>query len=273
MERLLDDAVQVGGHRRWELRQLLGSIEGDVHPGRPRVARAVLADGAEEAQRRQGCRDEGGGRPAHLLQGLVEVVLDLGGVLGGEARATDHIMLVGEGAAKFAREMGYPTEDLMVEESRIAWLVWKRSMRDKSGQTHWSGEFYARPGAVAALREQFPGVEENTLAWAMHVATHPPKGTINCLALNAKGEMSGTTTTSGMAWKIAGRVGDSPIIGAGVYVDQDVGAAGSTGRGEENIRIAGRIHRGKYAARNVAEGRVFGCGEALPDQAAPQDHT
>jgi len=71
------------------------------------------------------------------------------------------------------------------------------------------------------------------------VAWHPPAGTINCLALNQKGEMSGVTTTSGLAWKIAGRVGDSPIIGAGLYVDQDVGAAGSTGRGEENIRVAG----------------------------------
>jgi N4-(beta-N-acetylglucosaminyl)-L-asparaginase len=77
------------------------------------------------------------------------------------------------------------------------------------------------------------------IAWAYDVARHPTTGTINCLALNAKGEMSGTTTTSGLAWKIAGRVGDSPIIGAGVYVDQEVGAAGSTGRGEENIRVAG----------------------------------
>jgi len=68
---------------------------------------------------------------------------------------------------------------------------------------------------------------------------HPPTGTINCLALNARGEMSGVTTTSGLAWKIPGRVGDSPIIGAGLYLDQDVGGAGSTGRGEENIRIAG----------------------------------
>ena len=73
----------------------------------------------------------------------------------------------------------------------------------------------------------------------MDVALRPPTGTINCLALNRKGEMSGVTTTSGLAWKIPGRVGDSPIIGAGLYVDQDVGAAGSTGRGEENIRIAG----------------------------------
>ena len=71
------------------------------------------------------------------------------------------------------------------------------------------------------------------------MAVHPTTGTINCLSLNAKGEMSGVTTTSGLAWKIAGRVGDSPIIGAGLYLDQDVGGAGSTGRGEENIRIAG----------------------------------
>ncbi len=93
--------------------------------------------------------------------------------------------------------------------------------------------------ASAWLKEQFPGVDEKTLAWAEQVARHPPTGTINCLALNAKGEMSGVTTTSGLAWKIAGRVGDSPIIGAGLYVDQDVGGAGSTGRGEENIRVAG----------------------------------
>src|SRR5690348_17957743 len=77
------------------------------------------------------------------------------------------------------------------------------------------------------------------LALAWEHATNPPHGTINCLALNEKGEMSGVTTTSGLAWKIAGRVGDSPIIGAGLYLDQDVGGAGSTGRGEENIRVSG----------------------------------
>jgi len=152
---------------------------------------------------------------------------------------TDHVMLVGAGAAKFAREMGFKEEDLLVEDSRIAWLVWKRSMRDKSGHTNWSGELDAGTGPTAELRKQFPDVDDKTLAWAMEMAIHPLTGTINCLALNSKGEMSGTTTTSGMAWKIPGRVGDSPVIGAGLYVDQDVGAAGSTGRGEENIRIAG----------------------------------
>ena len=151
---------------------------------------------------------------------------------------TDHIMLVGAGAAKFAREMGFKEEDLMVDDSRTAWVVWKRSMRDKAGHTNWSSEVEAGPW-TAELKQQFPNVDEKTLAWAIDVAIHPPTGTINCLALNSKGEMSGVTTTSGLAWKIAGRVGDSPIIGAGLYVDQDVGGAGSTGRGEENIRVAG----------------------------------
>jgi N4-(beta-N-acetylglucosaminyl)-L-asparaginase len=79
-------------------------------------------------------------------------------------------------------------------------------------------------------------------AWRAEIeqlVAHPPTGTINCLAVNEKGEISGTTTTSGLAWKIPGRVGDSPIIGAGLFVDGDVGGAGSTGKGEENIKISG----------------------------------
>ena len=151
---------------------------------------------------------------------------------------TDHIMLVGEGAGRFAREMGFPSEELLTDDSRLAWLVWKRSIRDRSGHTNWAGELDAPP-PTAELRELFPNADGKKLAWALEMATHPPTGTINCLALNAKGEMSGVTTTSGLAWKIPGRVGDSPIIGAGLYLDQDVGAAGSTGRGEENIRVAG----------------------------------
>src|SRR5437879_13712327 len=81
--------------------------------------------------------------------------------------------------------------------------------------------------------------------WLHDVFTHPPTGTIPCLALNEKGDISGTTSTSGLAWKIAGRVGDSPIIGAGLCVDNDVGAAGSTGRGEENIKEIGERRVGK----------------------------
>src|SRR3989442_9191301 len=77
------------------------------------------------------------------------------------------------------------------------------------------------------------------LPWIESVIAHPPTGTIPCMAVNEKGDISATTTTSGLAWKIAGRVGDSPIIGAGCCVDNDVGAAGSTGKGEENIKISG----------------------------------
>jgi len=157
---------------------------------------------------------------------------------------TDHIMLVGDGALRFAKALGFPEENLLTEKSRLAWLVWKQSLRDAGGQNNWTDGVDAPPAKPAGppstmLRDLFPEADEATLAWAWEVASRPPGGTINCLALNRKGEMSGVTTTSGLAWKIAGRVGDSPIIGAGLYVDQDVGAAGSTGRGEENIRVAG----------------------------------
>jgi N4-(beta-N-acetylglucosaminyl)-L-asparaginase len=150
---------------------------------------------------------------------------------------TDHIMLVGQGALDFAKAWGFPEENLLTEKSRLAWLVWKQSLRDRSDHNNWTDGLDAP--VPNALKRQFPYADDAVLAWAYRVARYPPPGTINCLALNRKGEMSGCTTTSGLAWKIPGRVGDSPIIGSGLYVDQDVGAAGSTGRGEENIRVAG----------------------------------
>ncbi len=155
---------------------------------------------------------------------------------------SDHIMLVGAGALRFAKAHGFAEEDLLTEKSRLAWLVWKESLRDAAGHNNWGPGLDAptAPGKPAArLRRLFPDVDERTLEWAWSVAVAPPTGTINCLALKENGEMSGVTTTSGLAWKIAGRVGDSPILGAGLWVDQDMGAAGSTGRGEENIRVAG----------------------------------
>jgi N4-(beta-N-acetylglucosaminyl)-L-asparaginase len=153
---------------------------------------------------------------------------------------TDHVMLVGEGALRFAKAMGVPEESLLTEKARLAWLVWKQSLRDASGHNNWVGARDAPAAKPSAqLKRLFPEADDDLLAWAWEMAVHPPTGTINCLALNARGEMSGVTTTSGLAWKIPGRVGDSPIIGAGLYVDQDVGAAGSTGLGEENIRVAG----------------------------------
>lgn len=148
---------------------------------------------------------------------------------------SDHIMIVGEGALRFAKAHGFREEDLLTDRARLAWLTWKESQG-----SDWGPGLDAPPdGGQAHLLDRFPDAKPEWLAWAREVAENPPTGTINCLALNRKGEISGCTTTSGLAWKIPGRVGDSPIIGAGLYVDQDVGGAGSTGRGEENIRVAG----------------------------------
>jgi N4-(beta-N-acetylglucosaminyl)-L-asparaginase len=153
---------------------------------------------------------------------------------------TDHIMLAGEGALEFAKAWGFPEENLLTERARMAWMAWMQGRRDRNGGNTWAPGIDAPDfEPKAQLRRQFPDATEEMLAWAFYVAQNPPTGTINCLTLNTKGEMSGVTTTSGLAWKIPGRIGDSPIIGAGLYVDQDVGAAGSTGRGEENIRVAG----------------------------------
>ena len=156
---------------------------------------------------------------------------------------TTHVMIVGDGALRFAEAYGYQKEDLMTDKSRTAWLVWKESLRSPSAFNNWvsmkQNLEMADATPMKQLQEAFPQAEEETLRWAWQMAIHPTYGTINCLGLNEKGEISGVTTTSGLAWKIPGRVGDSPIIGAGLYVDPDVGGAGSTGVGELNIRIVG----------------------------------
>lgn len=166
---------------------------------------------------------------------------------------TDHVMLVGSGALDFAKAWGFKEESLLTEKARLAWVVWKQSLRDRQGHNNWTDGLDA-PGPQIqppqALRERFPDATDDMLLWALDVAMVPPTGTINCLALNRKGEMSGVTTTSGLAWKIPGRIGDSPIIGAGLFVDQEVGAGGSTGRGEENIRISG----GHTVVENMRKG-------------------
>jgi N4-(beta-N-acetylglucosaminyl)-L-asparaginase len=158
---------------------------------------------------------------------------------------TDHMFLVGEGALRFAKAMGFKEEELLTEESRVKWMVWKRSLKDSNGHTNWGPGVDAPPEKKKAaldlrqLKKDFPQASEALLAEAIERAVTPQHGTINCIALNQKGEMSAVTTTSGMAWKIPGRVGDSPIIGGGLWLDQDIGGAGSTGRGEENIRACG----------------------------------
>ncbi len=124
---------------------------------------------------------------------------------------TDHIMLVGEGAKRFALAMGFKEQNLLTERTRQDWLRWKARLNPND-------------------------------FWLDHnddVAIKFSTGTINMNAVNAAGDISAVTTTSGMAWKIPGRIGDSPVIGAGQYCDNLVGAAGSTGRGEANIKVCG----------------------------------
>ena len=126
---------------------------------------------------------------------------------------TNHIFLVGEGAKRFALSYGFKEEDLLTDASRQAWLEWRANL---NATDNWLDVPDHAPMVV-----------------------HPPTGTINCDAVTPTGDIASITTTSGLAWKIPGRVGDSPIIGAGQYCDNEIGAAGSTGRGESNIMVCG----------------------------------
>ena len=169
---------------------------------------------------------------------------------------TGHVMLVGEGAERFAVAVGFPRENLLTDRSRKIWLLWK----EFNSNDDWWGPGLADPHwqAPAASPSDKPqaelwqeriqnlrtraaelGIEPEHQLAAVHKVIFPSTGTIHCSALNDKGEISGCTTTSGLAFKLPGRCGDSPIIGAGCYTDQDVGSAGATGSGEENIKVAG----------------------------------
>ncbi len=153
---------------------------------------------------------------------------------------TDHLMLVGPGALRFAEAHGFERIDLLTEDSRRRWLAWKETMSDRDSWGPGLSDPEWKEKISGLLPSHWSQEQKDVeLAYIRELILHPPTGTINCLAVNEKGEISGTTTTSGLAWKLAGRVGDSPIIGAGLFVDNEVGAAGSTGRGEENIKICG----------------------------------
>jgi N4-(beta-N-acetylglucosaminyl)-L-asparaginase len=169
---------------------------------------------------------------------------------------TGHVMLVGEGAERFAVAVGFPRENLLTEHSRKIWLLWKEyhsnedwwgpglpdprwqapdtKPSDKPQSELWHERYRRLEEHAAEL-----GIAPDLRRDAVHTVLFPPTGTIHCSALNEKGEISGCTTTSGLGFKLPGRCGDSPIIGAGCYTDQDVGSAGATGSGEENIKVAG----------------------------------
>lgn len=157
-------------------------------------------------------------------------------------RHTDHVMLVGQGAQDFALSLGYELQDLMTERTRGIFNRWRARMSDDDDwlTPDQSGE----PADTLrdALREELEQQEEWELLEKGMLDSADgarPYGTINCNVVDVDGDLSGVTTTSGLAWKIPGRVGDSPIVGAGLYVDNDVGACGSTGRGEAVIKTCG----------------------------------
>jgi N4-(beta-N-acetylglucosaminyl)-L-asparaginase len=146
---------------------------------------------------------------------------------------TDHIMLVSAGAKKFALEMGFKQQNLLTDQSRADWMRWKAKLNPSD---NWLDP-------VDSTRRP-PGSTDRDEASTSHIyydANGVPHtyGTINMNAVTASGDIASVTTTSGLSWKIPGRVGDSPIIGAGQYCDNEVGAAGSTGRGEANIKVCG----------------------------------
>ena len=141
-----------------------------------------------------------------------------------------HVLLVGEGALRFAKAHGFKEEDLLTEKTREIWLKWKEAMSDK--------DYWLSPDEKKIMAELRPYIEHY--------------GTINCLAKNGSGVLAGVTTTSGYAFKIAGRVGDSPIIGAGLYVDNEIGAAGSTGFGEANLRTCGSFQVVQFMGQGLS---------------------
>jgi N4-(beta-N-acetylglucosaminyl)-L-asparaginase len=144
---------------------------------------------------------------------------------------TDHHLLVGDGATAFARAMGFTVEDdLNTPNSRRLWLEWKRRIDpghylDPNGEGRKPSRHEKDPGYEAGRSMVRDGLIREGSFW----------GTINCDGIGPNGDICGVTTTSGLAWKIPGRTGDSPILGAGLYVDNEIGAAGSTGRGEANL--------------------------------------
>ncbi|UCC48681.1 MAG: N(4)-(beta-N-acetylglucosaminyl)-L-asparaginase [Gemmatimonadota bacterium] len=158
---------------------------------------------------------------------------------------TDHVLLVGEGAKRFALEMGFKEENILTDSARRRWLDWRAGLSPDDD--------YLTP-------EQS---EEGVSGFGLLDAWEGRRryGTINCCAVDAAGNLSGVTTTSGLSFKVPGRVGDSPIIGAGLYVDNDVGAVGSTGRGEAAIKSCGSMLIVERMRHGLAP--VDACLEAL----------
>ena len=156
---------------------------------------------------------------------------------------TDHIMLVGPGARRFALEMGFTPQNLLTEKSRQYYLRWKANLNsDDNWLDHKDDVKIAKPVAPprssTRWRRGAPGTSGSHVAFDERGIPHT-FGTVHVAAVTGAGDIASVTSTSGLSWKIPGRIGDSPIIGAGQYCDNEVGAAGSTGRGEASIKVCG----------------------------------
>ena len=165
---------------------------------------------------------------------------------------TDHVILVGAGALEFARSFGFQEEDLHTERSRAAWLRWREEHSDRDD---WGPPDHLRnlagpgsDGRGADAGPLGPGAGSGRVDQPLDFHY----GTTNVLAVDSNSDISGITTTSGLSWKINGRIGDSPIIGAGLYVDNDIGAAGATGRGEDVIKSCASF----YIVLRMGQGRT-----------------
>lgn len=154
-------------------------------------------------------------------------------------RKTDHCMLVGEGAKRFALAMGHKEQNLLTERARQAWLRWKMNLNPDDDWLDRDQQLLPTDADQHGRGDEHPDG-----------STPFTYGTIHCAGVTPAGDVAAVTTTSGLSWKIPGRIGDSPIIGAGMYVDNAVGAAGATGRGEAVIQSCGAF----LAVRKMEDG-------------------
>jgi N4-(beta-N-acetylglucosaminyl)-L-asparaginase len=159
---------------------------------------------------------------------------------------TDHVLLVGAGALEFAKAWGFKEEDLLTENARKIWLRWKEELN---------------PADDWGVPEHLRNIRKSESYWKDFPEVEHHHGTVNVLAIDGNGDIAGCTSTSGLSFKLNGRVGDSPIIGAGLYVDNEVGAAGATGRGEDVIKSCASY----YIVLKMKEGRTpqQACEDAL----------
>jgi len=149
---------------------------------------------------------------------------------------TDHVLMVGQGALEFAKKWGFKEENLLTDKARKIWLKWKEGLNKHHD--------WGPPDHLRNLEKVRALTDPEDVAFTY--------GTTNHLAVDKNGDIAGITSTSGLSWKIPGRVGDSPIIGAGLYVDNEVGAAGATGRGEDVIKSCACY----YIVMRMREGRT-----------------